>query len=184
MFHFILPKFIFNIERWKWNNEYRVYVSNMGHFKDEYKNSLPFLINNGGYILIQTSYGFKSAHRLVMLTWAPIPNAESLTVDHLDHNKRNNALSNLEWVTYEENRRRADRDFVKKEPENFQDKKIICVEENKTFNSVNDTAEWLMKSKFCNHDTTEKTKNKIMNRVKLAIERGTTYGGCHWAIKE
>jgi hypothetical protein len=47
-----------------------------------------------------------------MLTWKPTPEAEKLTVDHLDHNKRNNALSNLEWVTKEENERRADADYV------------------------------------------------------------------------
>lgn len=115
MFHFILPKFILNIERWKWNDEYRVYVSNMGHFKNEHKKPLPFLIDDRRYILIKTNCGFKRAHRLVMLTWVPIPNAESLTVDHLDHNKRNNALSNLEWVTREENQRRADRDYIKAE---------------------------------------------------------------------
>ena len=28
---------IFKIERYKWNKEYRVYVSNLGHFKDEHK---------------------------------------------------------------------------------------------------------------------------------------------------
>jgi hypothetical protein len=52
------------------------------------------------------------AHRLVMLTWRPTPDAENLTVDHLDHNKRNNALSNLEWVSYEENQERAKDDLV------------------------------------------------------------------------
>jgi hypothetical protein len=52
-------------------------------------------------------------HRLVMLTWKPTPEAEGLTVDHLDHNKRNNALSNLEWVTREENVRRAAEDYLR-----------------------------------------------------------------------
>lgn len=32
---------------------------------------------------------------------------EQLTVDHLDHNKRNNSVDNLEWVTRAENMRRA-----------------------------------------------------------------------------
>ena len=47
-----------------------------------------------------------------MLTWRPTANAELLTVDHLDHNKRNNALNNLEWVTLEENQRRAEADHI------------------------------------------------------------------------
>jgi hypothetical protein len=48
-----------------------------------------------------------------MLTWRPTPNAEHLTVDHLNHNKRDNSLENLEWVSQEENIRRAKADFIK-----------------------------------------------------------------------
>lgn len=40
MFRIILPRFIFRIERWKWNKEYRVYVSNMGHFMEEVQENL------------------------------------------------------------------------------------------------------------------------------------------------
>lgn len=110
---FIMPTFLFNIEKWKWNDEYRIYVSNMGHFKDEHKKDLAIKIDGHGYCRISTNLGWKSAHRLVMLTWKPIPDAENLTVDHLDHNKRNNTLSNLEWVTDMENRIRASRDQLK-----------------------------------------------------------------------
>lgn len=112
MFKFIMPTFLFNIEKWKWNEEYRIYVSNLGHFRDEYKNLLSVKIDSKGYCKIKTNCGYRSAHRLVMLTWKPIPDAENLTVDHLDHNKRNNAVDNLEWVTNIENRLRAIRDRV------------------------------------------------------------------------
>jgi hypothetical protein len=47
-----------------------------------------------------------------MLTWRPTDDAENLTVDHLDHNKRNNSVDNLEWVTQEENLRRASVDLL------------------------------------------------------------------------
>lgn len=110
----MLFNIIFKIERYKWNKEYGIYVSNLGNFKDRYKRRLPIMVRNGGYLSVKTERGIKSAHRLVMLTWKPIPNAEILTVDHLDHNKRNNSLSNLEWVTKAENKRRAARDLEKK----------------------------------------------------------------------
>lgn len=113
MMKFIMPTFLFNIEKWKWNSEYRVFVSNMGHFKDEYKKDIPTKIDCGGYCKIRTYLGYKAAHRLVLLTWKPIADAETLTVDHLDHNKRNNTVSNLEWVTYEENQIRAAKDQLK-----------------------------------------------------------------------
>lgn len=112
MFRFILPQFVFKIEKWKWNKEYRIYVSNMGHFKDEHKKILPVKINNSGYVCIKTPYGFETAHRLVMKTWRPTAAMDKLTVDHLDHNKRNNAVENLEWVTKAENLKRARADYL------------------------------------------------------------------------
>lgn len=112
----ILPRFLFKIERWKWNSDYRVYVSNLGHIKNEHKQDLPVHIDGNGYCRVHTECcRYKSVHRLVMLTWRPIPNAEELTVDHLNHNKRDNSLENLEWVTQEENLRRAEKDLVKKD---------------------------------------------------------------------
>ena len=108
MLKIILPRFLVNVERWRWSDEYRIFVSNTGRFKDEYKKELPMVFGSkSGYVRVRTCVGLKSAHRVVMKTWRPTRDMESLTVDHLDHNKRNNALSNLEWVTKEENKRRA-----------------------------------------------------------------------------
>ncbi len=43
------------------------------------------------------------AHRLVMLTFRPIDNHAEMTVNHIDGNKLNNSIENLEWVTNAEN---------------------------------------------------------------------------------
>lgn len=112
MFKFICPRFIFKIEKWKWNKEYRLYVSNMGHFLDEHKQPRPVKMGSTGYIIIKTRNGYVPAHRLVMKTWKPTEDMDNLTVDHLDHNKRNNCVDNLEWVTDKINKERARRDFV------------------------------------------------------------------------
>lgn len=108
----MLFNLIINFEKYKWNKDYGVYVSNLGHFKDRYKRLLPVKINLGGYLVIKTEKGYISAHRLVMYTWRPIPNAENMTVDHLNHNKRDNSLKNLEWIDRSENQRRACEDIV------------------------------------------------------------------------
>ena len=107
--------FIFKIERWKFNKTYQIYVSNQGRFRNQSKADLPVKIGNGGYCYVKVdcaSCHYMLAHRLVMLTWRPTPDAENLTVDHKAHNKRNNALSNLEWVTKEENEARAKDDLI------------------------------------------------------------------------
>ena len=112
MFRFICPRFIFKVEKWKWNKEYRLYVSTMGHFRDEHKQPVPIKLNQKGYVVIKTRNGYQVAHRLVMKTWMPTEDMDNLTVDHLDHNKRNNSINNLEWVTESENKRRAVNDHL------------------------------------------------------------------------
>ena len=110
----MFPTISLRVERWKFNKDYGVYVSTLGNFKDRYKRRLPIKVGFGGYCWVQTeaSNPWVLAHRLVMFTWKPIPDAERLTVDHLNHNKRDNSLNNLEWVTKEENMRRAKRDYI------------------------------------------------------------------------
>lgn len=111
----MLPTLKLNFERWKYNPTFELYVSNMGHIRNKSKADIAPKIMANGYVVVYV-YGslncYMLLHRVVMLTWKPTPEAEALTVDHLDHNKRNNALSNLEWVTKEENLRRAEEDYV------------------------------------------------------------------------
>lgn len=45
----------------------------------------------------------RQVHRLVLETFNPVCNMENLQVNHIDGNKSNNKLSNLEWVTSKEN---------------------------------------------------------------------------------
>lgn len=46
-----------------------------------------------------------------MKTWKPREKMGQLTIDHLNHNKRDNTLKNLEWVTRGENQKRAIEDY-------------------------------------------------------------------------
>ena len=112
----IFPTIKLNIERWKYNPTFELYVSNMGHIKNKSKADIAPKIMQNGYVVVYVHGSLNKymlLHRVVMLTWRPTPEAEELTVDHLDHNKRNNALSNLEWVTQEENERRAAQDYLR-----------------------------------------------------------------------
>ena len=62
--------------------------------------------NNSGYIQVCIAVNgkkiTKSVHRLVMLAFKPQDN-EKLIVNHIDGNKHNNNLNNLEWCTHKEN---------------------------------------------------------------------------------
>lgn len=106
--HFIMPRFFVNCERWKWNDDLRIYVSTHGHVKDEHKKNVAAKINGNGYFCVRVNGRFYAVHRLVLMTWRPLPNdGTPMTVDHLDSNRRNNHLENLEWVSQAENLRRA-----------------------------------------------------------------------------
>lgn len=60
-----------------------------------------------GYLLVDLYAGNVrtkcKVHRLVLEAFSPIPNCEGLDVNHIDGNKKNNNLSNLEWCTRRDN---------------------------------------------------------------------------------
>ena len=88
----------FSIERWKWNPDFGLWVSNKGRFRSRDKRDLPINIEQGGYCTIYcggTTHKHMTAHRVVMLTWRPTANAENLTIDHIDHN----TIRAIRWVS-------------------------------------------------------------------------------------
>ena len=108
-----LPSIKLDIERWKFNEEAQLYVSNKGRVRRKNGSLVDFkLRRDNGYATIYTQEsGFWSVHQLVAQTWIPNHDPAKNTVDHLDHNKRNNNVKNLEWCTVTENRARAERDL-------------------------------------------------------------------------
>ena len=152
--NFILPSITINIERWKWNKKYRVFVSNRGRVKNIDGKLLKIKTTSTGYLAVRVAA--KKAmfvHRLVMETWHPISNPEEMTVDHLDHNKRNNDIRNLEWVAEKENHKRAADDLlVEKEIALIKTKEMIkhpvyyidC-DSGKRFNDINNYVDYLYK---------------------------------------
>ena len=42
-------------------------------------------------------------HRLVMMTYAPVEGMNNLDVNHIDEDKNNNHIDNLQWVSHRDN---------------------------------------------------------------------------------
>jgi hypothetical protein len=77
-----------------------------------------FSITNRGYALIILQlhgkvYKGESVHRLVAKAFIPNPEGKA-TVNHIDGNKLNNSVENLEWVTQKDNVKHAYRTGLKK----------------------------------------------------------------------
>lgn len=66
-------------------------------------------LNHKGYhtVWIATVGKTLSVHRLVLCKYCPTENEIYLQVNHIDGNKTNNNLDNLEWVTQSENQKHA-----------------------------------------------------------------------------
>ena len=173
----IFPNIILKVERWKFNKDYGVYVSTLGRFKDRHKRLLPIKINQHGYCAVKTERGTLMAHRLVMFTWRPIPDAEHLTVDHLNHNKRDNSVINLEWVTKDENLRRAKIDLVTSD-----DKAILndylYIAQGRIYESIEEAYSWIVENgpKALRKQITLENLTNVYNGLASALSTNNFVG--------
>ena len=82
-------------------------ISNYGRLLNKHNNSIkyPVDLNSSGYPRHTMYYGKPDrqfAHRMVAIHFIPNPNNKPV-VNHIDGNRNNNKVDNLEWVTYREN---------------------------------------------------------------------------------
>lgn len=64
-------------------------------------------VSKRGYLRVSFylygKYKKRFVHRLVLATFNPVENMDKLQVNHIDGNKQNNNINNLEWCTNKEN---------------------------------------------------------------------------------
>ena len=79
-----------------------------GEFKFilEPEREMAYTVNNRGYRTVVIRRKTHMLHRLVAQAFLPNPEGKPC-VNHIDGNKLNNALGNLEWCTVQENNRHA-----------------------------------------------------------------------------
>lgn len=114
-----------------------------------------------------------SVHRLVALAF--VENTEGKPqVNHINANKQDNRMDNLEWVTGLENRNHAKENNLYKNPNK---KAVRCIELNKEFASSYEAAEYTNNLKYKNSKQIKNISAKI--RGCCNGFQKTAYG-FHW----
>ena len=116
-----------------------------------------------GYLIVKLSKGEKrekiSVHRLVALAF--IDNRYNLPeVNHIDGDKTNNNIENLEWVTHKENQNHMYDSRLNKKA-----KPVECIEDGTTYRSIMEAT---------------RIKHISKRTIRMACISGKPCKGTHW----
>ena len=130
-------------EQWReWPQDPRIMVSNKGNVVS-YRRGAPYPLKvcrtNSGYQVVGVSGSAQLVHRMVAETWIDNPNRYR-DVNHINGDKSDNRVENLEWVTHSQNMYHAFRTGLKKPSGGLKATPIRIVETGEIFESVSECA--------------------------------------------
>lgn len=156
-------------EVWKTCFEFPNYeVSNCGRIRHRNGNPRKVRYTHGyAYVCIRDNGKNKSIrlHRLVAKAFIPNPKNKPC-INHIDGNKTNNNIDNLEWCTHSENEIHKNRVLGKKPNPPRITKSVMCVETANVYTSVKAAAENL--------------SINYRHIGEVASGKRKTAGGFHW----
>lgn len=128
------------LEEWKEIDNFDgYYISNKGRVYSDKRNIfIKLKVDKNGYKQVKLSnkgkkYYFQ-VHRLVAKAFIPNPENKP-QVNHIDEDKSNNMVSNLEWVTAKENCNHGSRNIKVSANKRI---RIRCIENNTVYNSMSE----------------------------------------------
>ena len=109
-------------------------ISNDGHvYSEKTKRVLNKIKNSSGYyhicLTIDGKMQYQLLHRLIAMAFIPNPDNKPF-VNHIDGNKKNNMIENLEWVTNQENIKHAFDIGIMKGKPSCRKRKVVQIDKN------------------------------------------------------
>lgn len=163
-------------------------VSDEGYVLSKKGKPLKHSLNHKGYCIIQVMINGKrkglSVHSAVARTFMPEKYKKCLQVNHIDGNKQNNKLSNLEYVTRLENIRHSFNVLRKnRKSDNHNAKAVKAYNEQNSmkFNSLIEAAEYIdSQLQYDNPEDYKKLRSISQNIYKALNGYLKTYRGYKW----
>ena len=117
------------------NFEDRYYISNFGRVYSIKRETImkPSMLNGYWRVILYDGNKTKGCyvHRMVAEAFIPNPQNKPL-INHIDENRANNKISNLEWVTFSENVNHGNRND---KVSNVLSRPVLCVETGIVYSS-------------------------------------------------
>lgn len=164
------------MENWKKIKGFDKYeISNLGNVRSSYYKELKTIkhkTDRDGYLCVQLFLDkkiyYRKIHRLVMQHFSSA--VEKETVNHIDGDKKNNCIANLEWATRSENNKHAYRIGLKVQNAEHLKKKIKVSKMGfeKIFDSLKEAAEELNLDPNCLSKVC-RGKHKSHNKYKAVF---------------
>lgn len=117
-----------------------------------------------------------TVHRLVAEAFIPNPN-NLPEVNHIDRDRANNHVNNLEWVTHSDNMKHSYKLGINCEPlrKYSQENRKKVTNGKNVFGSISEAADWLFKKGY-----SKNKKSAIAGISAVVREKRKTFGGYSW----